>query len=151
MSWSHLSISGVFQLLLTRFRPNFKGRFLGPSLTDANCLGDICPGNKCPGNICPGNICPGNICPYQQYLSCYSSDFDHQLFFRPKIFVGSTIFLPAISLDTKKFLNPKLFWTQIFLRPQNFFQTQIFFSIILFRPKIFLDPNFFLEQKYNCS
>ena len=38
LSWQHLSISGVFQLLLTRFWPNFNGRFLGPCLTDANCL-----------------------------------------------------------------------------------------------------------------
>ena len=31
LSWRHLSISGISQLLLTRFWPNFKGRFLGQS------------------------------------------------------------------------------------------------------------------------
>ena len=39
---------------------------LSPSLTNANC----------PGDIYSGNICPGNICPNQQYLSCYWPDFD---------------------------------------------------------------------------
>ena len=53
LSWLHLSLSGIFQLVLTKFRPNFKGRFLGQSLTDVNCCGDIYPGNICPGNICP--------------------------------------------------------------------------------------------------
>ena len=61
MSWRHLSILVISQLLLARFWPNFKGRFLGPSLTDVNCHGDICP----------GNICQGDICPYQKYLICY--------------------------------------------------------------------------------
>ena len=56
----------AFQLLLTWFWPNLKGRFLGPSLTNANCHGDICL----------GNICPGDIIPYQQYLSCYWPNFD---------------------------------------------------------------------------
>ena len=61
LSWQHLSISGISQLLLTRLWPNFKGRFLGPSSTHANCYGDICA----------RNIYPGNICPYQEYLNYY--------------------------------------------------------------------------------
>ena len=69
-------MSGISQQLVTRFWPNFKvrflhfkGRFLVPSITDANCH----------GNICSVNICPGNNCPYQEYLSCYWSDFDQTL------------------------------------------------------------------------
>ena len=62
----NLSISGISQLLVTRFWPNFKGRFLGPSLTDVNCH----------GIICLGNICPGHICSYQHNLSCYWPHFD---------------------------------------------------------------------------
>ena len=42
-SWRYLSISGISQLLLTRFWRNFKGRFLGISRTDSNCSGNICP------------------------------------------------------------------------------------------------------------
>ena len=55
----HLSISGISQLLLNQFWPNFKCRYLKTSRTDFSCHGDICP----------GNISPGDICPYQQYLS----------------------------------------------------------------------------------
>ena len=62
-------ISGLSQLLLTRFWQNFKGIFLGPSLTDA----------KCQVNICPCNTCPGDICPYQEYLNCYWPDLDETL------------------------------------------------------------------------
>ena len=39
----------------------YKSTFLGPSLTDANCHGDICQ----------SNIYPGDMYPYQDYLSCY--------------------------------------------------------------------------------
>ena len=66
----HLSISGIFQLSLTRVLWNLKGKFLETSRTDSNCHGDICP-----GDICPGNICPGDICPYQEYFRCYWPDF----------------------------------------------------------------------------
>ena len=67
--WWHLYISGISQLLLTLFWPNFKAMFLGSSLKDANCHGDICP----------GNICPRNICPYQEYISSNWPDFDETL------------------------------------------------------------------------
>ena len=63
------SISVISQLLLTRFTPNFKGRFLGPFWTDLYCHCDICL----------GNICHGDICPYEEYLICYWSDFDQTL------------------------------------------------------------------------
>ena len=36
------NISGISQLLLTRFWPNFKGKFLGPSWTYSNSHSDIC-------------------------------------------------------------------------------------------------------------
>ena len=47
----------ISQLLLIRFR------------TDSNYQVDICP----------GNIYPGYICPYQEYISCYLTDFDETL------------------------------------------------------------------------
>ena len=43
----------ISQLLLAQFWPNFKGRFLRPSLKDAKYHDDICPENICPGNIWP--------------------------------------------------------------------------------------------------
>ena len=45
MSWGHLSISAISQLLLARFGSNFKQRVLGTYATDYNCHHDICPGN----------------------------------------------------------------------------------------------------------
>jgi len=60
------SKSAIYQLLLTKFWWNFKGRFLGTSRTDSNWH----------GTIYPGNICLGNICPYQEYFSCYWTNFD---------------------------------------------------------------------------
>ena len=69
MSWGHLSISAISQLLLARFGSNFKQRVLGTYTTDYNCH----------HNIYPCNICPGDICPYQKYLSCYWSNLEQNL------------------------------------------------------------------------
>ena len=69
LSWLHLSISGISQLLLSQFWSNFKCSFLGNFITDSNYQVDICP----------GNICPGDICPYQQYLSYYWPILDQTL------------------------------------------------------------------------
>ena len=69
LSWPHMSISGISQLLLTWFWWNIKGRFLGTSRTDSNCHSDICP--------C--NICLCDICPYQEYFSYYWPNFDQTL------------------------------------------------------------------------
>ena len=95
LSWQHMSISGISQMLLAWFWLNFKDRFLGLSLTDANCYGDICQ----------GNICPGNICPYQKYISCYWSDFDQTFW---------TQLLGAF-FGPMNLLYPKLFWAKFFL------------------------------------
>ena len=132
LSWRHLSMSGISQLLLTRFQPNFKCRFFGPSVT---------------GDICPGNICPGDISTYKQYLSYYWSNFDqhfvdpnswgtfcrtHFMFTKlllTKTFFGrKIIFLPKFFfgldfLDLKSFV-PKKFWIQNFWT-QNFFGQKI--------------------------
>ena len=69
LSWGHLSISAISQLLLAQFGSNFKQRVLGTYTTDYNYHHDMCP----------GNICPGDICPYQQYLICYWLDLDQTL------------------------------------------------------------------------
>ena len=69
LSWGHLSISAIPQLLLALFGSNFKQRVLGTYTTDYNCHHDICP----------DNICPGDISPYRQYLSCYWPDLDQAL------------------------------------------------------------------------
>ena len=116
LSWKHLPISGIFQLLLTWFSWNFKGSFLKPYLTDADYQVDICP--------C--NICQGDICPYQEYLSCYSPDFDETLN------VGSwehleQILNPILNPIMNPILNPNIepqYWTQYWTQYWNQYWTQ---------------------------
>ena len=149
LSLHHLSISGIFQLLVTQFWPSFKGRFLGLSLTDANIHVDICS---------------SNICPYQHNLNCYLPDFDQTFgtqFFAPisqllqtqfwpnfwdPIFWGpwflwTKIFLDKISIDPSNFFYS--FLTQIFVGPNKLFVnltflfTYLFFGNIVFVPKSF--------------
>ena len=163
LSWWHLSISGISQLLLTWFWWNFKCSFLRASRTDSNYQVDIC--------TC--NICPGDICPYQEYPSCYWPDVDktlkvgfwNHLYQMPTlmvIFVQSTFALVTfvhirnISAVTDSiwpnykggfqknfdfnFLEPDHFTQNVCtqnLLDSKFFGSQIFF------PKVFLDLNFF--------
>ena len=54
------NISAVTDPILIKF----KARFLGSSITDANCHGDICP---------------GNIFPCQEYFTCCWPDFNKTL------------------------------------------------------------------------
>ena len=110
LSWRHLSISTISQLLLVRFWPNFKGRFLGPIWTYSNFH----------NHICSGNICPCDICPYQEYLSSHKPDFDQTLK------VGSWDHLEHIptvtqipqqkfcwqNIQLEKNYNIKKFWTK---------------------------------------
>ena len=140
LSWWHLSITGIFQLLLIKCWPNFKCRFLQPSLIEANCHGDLCP---------------GNICPYQQYLSYCWSNFDQTFwtqydlcgpkFFWTKLlltlnFFGPNIFFSdqKITLDSKMFSDRRFFfWPKFFSKP-NF----------LDQPFLFWDTNLFLNSKF---
>ena len=72
--------------------------FMGPSLTDAKCHGDIYP----------GNICPSNICPYQEYLSCYWHNFDHTFLTQS---YGALNFVDNIFLD-QTFFDQNIFGTK---------------------------------------
>ena len=134
MSLQHLSISRIFQLLLTRFGPNFKCRFLGTSLTDVNC---------------DGNICPGNICPWQEYLSYYWPNFDQT--FWTQFFGGLNFFLINILLDPN-FFDPKCFWTicwaEYFIDPKQFLDLHYFAPKLfrLFGPTVFLEQNSFYPK-----
>ena len=105
---------------MTQFWTNFKGRFLGPSSTDANQNYDIWS----------GNICPSDICPHQQHLSCCWPNFK---LFGPN-FVGAFILV-----------NQHFFWTKLLLT-QIFFGPNIF-SKYFFRLKDFVDLDF-LEQNF---
>ena len=143
MSRQHLSISVICQLLLTRFWPNFKGRFLGPSLTHNKCQCDICPGNICPRNVnvtfVQATYVPETFVLFRNILAItdqiltklFGPNFGRpwiffdQTFFGPKFcltitFVDlQTFFYPNIFLDPK-FCGPKILWTQNFFGPKYF-------------------------------
>ena len=133
LSWRPLSISGLSQLLLTRFWPKFKCRFLGTSSTNANCHGNICSGNICPGNIYPKFFLTQNLLGRKTFLDLH---FWTQICLNPKCFVP------------KNFLDPNFFWTQNCCGPQNFFGQKNFFDPNSFRPKIFFDTKSYFIQKF---
>ena len=119
LSRQHLSISGISQLLLVWFWPNFKSRFLETFITYTNCHSDICP---------------GNICPYQGYFSCYWPNFNQT--FLTQLF-ESLIFL-AQNFAWPKFFgtfNLKKFRYKIFVGSklwENQFQTSVHLTKLLF-------------------
>ena len=122
---------------MTQFWPNFKGWFLGPSLTDSNCHGDIYS----------GNICSGKICPFQHNLSCYDLILIKLLELN---FLGP--FLDKTSIDqnnfwTKIFLGLifLLFWLKNFLNQKFLFPK--FFRATFFYPK-HLGLKFFFDSKF---
>ena len=93
---ANCEISAIFQLLMTRFWPNFKDRFLGPSLTDANCHCDIWPGKNCLGDICsyqgyvswPADLCQNWQC-FKRLLKAYILS---SYMYRPFHWGGANIF-----------------------------------------------------------
>ena len=117
LSWQHLSISGTSHLILTRFWPNFKGRFIGPSLTDSKCHSEICTGNVCPDNF---------------FYIMNSSDVPDPILTQ---FSGALIFLDQHSF-WPKFFRPKIFWTWYFFGPKVF-RTKFFLTRNLFDPTFF--------------
>ena len=152
LSWRHLSISAISQLLLARFWPNFKGRFLGPFWTYPNCHNDICPGNISPywqylslanyypftlGNL-RGYYCIFYFCmsecmsvrpPQNQKILCWMKKFAKKNL--PKIFCAQKIFLPKKNFKTKfcikffiaKKISPKLIF---FYRRKKILPKKIF-------------------------
>ena len=127
----------ISQLLVAQFGPNFKERFLGPFLTDANRHTDIYP----------SNICPRNICPYKEYLSWYWPDFDQTLkegswehlsqiptftvtLVQATIVLGTLVHIRNISAVTDQIFSPNFLQPLIFLDPKicghTIFWIQIF-------------------------
>ena len=118
----------ISQLLVAQFGPNFKERFLGPFLTDANRHTDIYP----------SNICFRNICPYKEYLSWYWPDFDQTLK------EGSWDHLSQIQTVTVTFVHATfVLETLVHIRNISAVTDQIltrFFSPNFLQTLIFLDP-----------
>ena len=138
MSWRHLSISGKSHLLLIKFLPNFKSRFLGPSSTDTNCHGDS------------RQIISSDICPYLSQLLLTQ--------FLPNLLesiLQGLIFLDQhlVSPKSKKIWVNQDYFTFYFLSKNcldpkfllaKFFGTKVFRTKIYFWIRIFLESNTFL-------
>ena len=116
MTWGHLSISAISQLLLARFGSNFKQRVLGTNTTTF-FLGTFV---------------------HIRNINIFTQNFvGPKILFRPKILFGPKIFGPAILLD------PRFFQDQIFFRPKNFVGLKFFPLPKNFGPQTFLGPTFF--------
>ena len=140
MSWGHLPISGISQLLPTQCWPNFKVRFLEPSLTASEYQVDICR----------GNICPGDICPYEEYLSFYWPNVDQTLKVKMPtvmvIFVHSTFVLVTFGQFRNISILTKTIFDLLFLEPDHFSWnccTQNLLDSTFFWTKIFFGLKFF--------
>ena len=119
-----LSISRTTHLLLTQFWPNFKGRFLGPSLTDA----------KCHSYISPGNICLNNFCPYQEQLTYYYKIFLGPLIFFWPNFFWAKFFGPTFCLINYLF---KLIFLDLNFFGSNFLWSKFVWFKKYWLPKLF--------------
>ena len=126
LSWRHMSISAISQ-----FWPNFEGRFLGPSLPDAICQ----------GNIFPDNICPGDIF-WPNFVGA-STNFFRSKIILIKILLDTNFFLTQNVFD-QLFFYPKCFWTQIFLTKNSFDPKS-------FGAQIFLDQNFVRSKHFGSK
>ena len=155
LSWWHLSISGISQLLLTQFWWNFKGRFLGTFRTDSNCQ----------GYKYQGKICPHDICPYQEYLSCFWPDFDQtlKLPFWDILWQMSTVIVTFVLVTfvhinfnqiwIKYFLRPKFIWTSkkcpnLFCLDQSFSAISFVWTQNLSGPKTIWTSKLFLTRNF---
>ena len=144
------SMSAISQLLLTLFWPNFKVRSLGPSLTDSNYHGDICP----------GNICHGDISPYMRNISAITYPILTKLFehdFAGLIFMDQNFQWTNLLFD-QNFFGSKTFWTQNVVDSpfgdSKFCWTLIFLALTFFGPTFFgptFCSNFILNSNINAT
>ena len=139
MSWRHLSISGISQLIRTQFWPNFEGRFLGPFFKHANCFGD------------PKIVFGPNI--------ILNRNFQDQIFFEPNFFWPNLFWDPNFlfqnfsylkNIFIQKFFEPKFFGQKflrlkIYLWPQKNLDQQFFGTQSSFGPQIVFNPIFFTQ------
>ena len=125
----HLNVWGpISQLLLIRSLPNFKGRFMRPSVT----------ADKCHWEICPCNIFSGhNFFGQENFFFWTPIDFSNQHLFYLKIVLDLKFFCIHI-FGCQIFSDPDFFKPQFFLWRQNFI-----FDSWLFLPKIFFRSKYF--------
>ena len=128
--WSCISTS------LIRYPPNFKTRFVGPSIV----VGNICPCNICPGHNCHPSLSPPTICGANIYLDSKIVQLEPQI--NTKLGFNTTTHppnhpefcpIPPIVFWTKNFVGPKIFLEQHFLLTKHFWSKKIW-SEKIFNP-----------------
>ena len=122
LSLRHLSISGMSQLSLTRFSPNFKGRSLGQSWRYSIYHSEICK-------------------KFQQQKSLPKKNFAKKKLlkkclpkrnFGKKLFFDKTIFCAKRNFGKKFFLDKTIFCAKRNFAPQKFCQQKICHSCFFF-------------------
>ena len=130
----HLNVWGpISQLLLVRSLPNFKGRFMRPSVT----------ADKCHWEICPCNIFSGHNF-FGQEIFFWPTFFWTPIIFQTKFFLPKNILRPQIFFASKF-----LFRTRIFSNHNFFFGDKtLFLTHDYFYPKFSSGPNIFLHYEF---
>ena len=137
MSWWHLSILGICQLLLIQFWPNFKGRILGPSLEDANSI------LLSSQHMSWRHLSISAIS--QLLLSQFLPNFWEPIFFGALILFWNKFILTLIFFRPTIFVYPKFFYC---LHPNIFWSKKFFcqhLDLKYFEPTIF-NTTFFWTQ-----
>ena len=140
--WQQLSISAISQLFLHKCWPTFKGRFLGPYLTDAKCHGTFVQATFVLMTLVHGNNTRAFTDP--------KNLLDPKLFWTPNLFGPKFFRSKFFSTQTFFYLNffgPKICWTQIFSWQNFLYQTFFFTTFFYLR---FLDKNIFWTQRSCC-
>ena len=119
MSWRHLSISGISQLVLTRFSPNFKDKILEPCLKD-----------------------PSHWIISPKIFSV------PKIFLGPTFFSNSN-FIDPLKFSNPNVLTKNFFSAQNIFRGQTFFRIQILFIKKSFLTQIFLGSKFILIPTFS--
>ena len=138
LSWWHLSISGISQLILTLFWPNFKGRFLVLLTIFNRC--QLSRWHLSRQHLSWQHL---SISEISQLLltKFFGSNYLGALIIGPKFFLDLN-FVSTKFFLTQKCLRPNIFWGPMFLDPTFFGQ---FEQRILLDQQIFYRPKFFLE------
>ena len=133
LSWGHLSISGISQLLLTRCWPNFKGMFLEPFFNRLQPLwGYLSSQHLSWQHLSISGISHLLLSQFWPNFKGRSQTIFWLKFLEPNLYIKNCwtqIFWITIFFGSKSFLDPKIFGP-------NFLLT-FFFENIFFGPQLF--------------
>ena len=144
MSWRHLSISGISQLLLTRFSPNFKDKILEPCLKDPSHW-IISPKIFSVPKIFLGPTFFSNSNFIDPLKFSNPNVLTKNFFSAQNIFRDQKNFTNSNFIYHKKFSNPNFLGIKIYLDPDNFLHLY-FLSPKMSSGPIVLDQTFYWSK-----